>query len=496
MTRAAIPSLSKSRFVAGTRCAKLMWLRVHEQDAPELRIDPRLQDIITQGNEVGALARSQFPGGVMVDLPHDDPRREARTRELMAAGAAAVFEATFVADRTFVAIDVLLREGDGYTLIEVKSGTAAHDRYIADAAIQTHVARRAGVPVRRVEIMHLNGEYVHPGPNLLVRTDVTARVEAMLPDIPSSIASYLEVLAKDEPEVPIGEHCRHPYECPFRSRCWPDGPDSVLALHRMAFATRFDLYHRGLRRIADLPPNIRLNQIQTRIRRAVERGALVVEPGLAAALEPFAGRLGFLDFETVARAVPRWNGTKPWQQIGVQFSYHERQDDGTYRHEEYLAPSDCDPREETATRLIEVTRGADRIVMYTPFERTQVRLMKQFVPRLAPDLDALEAKLLDLKRVVEQHVYHPAFAGSFSLKDVLPVLIPEMSYRDSVTILDGQEASAKLARLLFYAGELTDAEREQIRAELLAYCRFDTWAMVKLVGRLRSLVGLSAPWEV
>ncbi|HWO88466.1 MAG TPA: DUF2779 domain-containing protein [Gemmatimonadales bacterium] len=492
MAETASPNLSKSRFVAGMQCVKLMWLRVHEKDAPELKLDPRLQDIITQGDEVGALAREQFPGGVMVDLPHDDPRREARTRELLASGAPAVFEATFVADRTFAAIDVLLREASGFTLIEVKSATSAHDKYLPDVAIQTHVARRSGIPIRRVEIMHLNGDYVHPGPNLFVRTDVTAKVEALLPDIPAAIAAQLDVLAHEEPEVTIGEHCRVPHECPFQSRCWPDDPLGVLTIHGMLYAKRFDLLQHGIRRIADLPANFKLNEVQRRQRKAVERGGLVIEPGLRAAMAPYAGRLGFLDFETVGRAIPRWNGTQPWQQIGVQFSYHERQADGSYTHAEYLAPSDCDPREEIATRLVEVTRNADRVVMYTPFERTQIRMMKQFVPRLVPELDALEAKLLDLKQVVHHHVYHPAFAGSFSIKDVLPALIPEMSYKDSVTILDGQEASAKLARLLFYAGELTEAEREQIKAELLAYCKYDTWAMVKLTERLSSLAGLTA----
>ena len=215
----------------------------------------------------------------------------------------------------------------------------------------------------------------------------------------------------------------------------------------------------------------------------------MVEPSLAEELEPYQGRLGFLDFESVGRAVPVWSGTKPWEQIGVQFSYHEGLLGGPYAHEEFIAEPDTDPREAIARRLIEVTRGADRVLMYTPFERTQIRSMQRFNPHLAADLAKLEERLLDLAQVVRHTVYHRDFAGSLSIKEVLPVLVPGMSYKDTVRIPDGSEASAKLARLLFYAGELEPGEREQLREELLEYCEHDTFAMVKLLERLKAIAG-------
>jgi len=481
--------LSKSRFVKGRQCPKRLWLETYEPDAPELVVDDALQDIFDQGTEVGRLARERFPGGVLVEEQHDDPRRLPRTRELLAAAVPAIFEATFVEDDTYAAIDVLLRENGGFALIEVKSGTSVKDKYVLDAAIQTHVARRAGLDVGRVEIMHLNGEYVHPGPaDLFVRQDVTERVRALLPQIPSEIAAQLEVLAGDEPTVAIGPHCRDDNGCPFIERCWPGGAGHVLRIHGLGYAKRFELLAAGIPAIAALPPGYRLNGVQARQHRACVSGEVVVEPGLRDALAPYAGVLGFLDFESVGRAIPVWDGTRPWEQIGVQFSYHEGKLGGPYRHEEFLAAPGTDPRGEVARRLVAATRLADRVVMYTPFEKTQIRKMQRFVPELADELGRLEARLLDLEKVVHRTVYHPAFAGSFSIKSVLPALCG-IAYKDTVEIADGGEASAELARLLFYSGTLSPAERAALEKRLLEYCKLDTLAMVKLLERLKGMAG-------
>jgi len=488
-------SLSKSRFVAGAQCHKLLWLKTYEPDAPELEISPAIRDIIDQGNQVGQLARERFPGGVLVELEHDDPRRLPLTQELIAAKVPAIFEATFVADRTYAAVDVLLRDDGGWTLIEVKSGSEVKDKYVMDAAIQAHVAKAAGVDVRRVAIMHINKEYVHPRPgsapaaDLFVRDDVTDAVSGLLPTIPKQIEAQLATLASPEPEVAIGKQCREPDQCPFMDRCWPQEPDSVMRIQGLLYEKRFTLYHGGTRRIPELPRHYELNDVQSRQRRSCETGKLVVEPTLAEELAPYRGRLGFLDFESVGRAVPVWSGTKPWEQIGVQFSYHEGPVGGPYTHEEFIAEPDTDPREAIARRLIEVTQRADRVLMYSSFEKTQIRSMQRFNPHLAGDLGALEAKLLDLAQVVRHTVYHPQFGGSFSIKEVLPVLVPGMAYEDTVRIPDGSEASAKLARLLFYAGELTAEERQELKDDLLEYCKLDTFAMVKLLERLTAIAG-------
>jgi len=176
----------------------------------------------------------------------------------------------------------------------------------------------------------------------------------------------------------------------------------------------------------------------------------------------------------------------PWQQAAAQFSYHELQPDGTYTHAEHLAEGPDDVRPPLAEAMVRATAQADRVLMYTSFEKTRIRELQKAVPQLAPQLKALEEKLLDLFPVVKNCLYHPDFRGSFSLKYVLTPLVPELTYNDLV-IVDGRLASVEIARLLFVADRIPAAERDRVRRDLLDYCERDTWAMVKLLERLREL---------
>ena len=412
------------------------------------------------------------------------------TRRALERGAPAIFEATFVEDRVYVAIDVLERTADGFTLIEVKSSSKLKDEHLPDIAIQTWVARRAGIPVRRTELMHLNTDFRHPDQgDLFVRTDVTAEVEAFQPRIAAMIEEQLAALDGPLPKVPVGTHCwMIDRDCPFWDRCFPTDEHHIWRLYKAQKMQKWGLVLQGVRRVVDLPAGHKLSEIQRRQRRSLEAGELIVEPGLREALGAFDARLGFLDFETIGRAVPVWRDVGPWRQVVVQFSYHEEQPEvaGGYSHQAYLAEGPEDPREELALRLLEATAGAERIVMYSGFERTRIRELAEWLPHLAGDLRYLESKLVDLLPVIQRHVYHPRFAGSFSIKNVLNPMVPDLTY-DDLAIVDGQVASVEIARLLFVAHKVRD--RDQLRRDLLAYCERDTWAMVRLLERLREVAG-------
>jgi hypothetical protein len=484
--------LSKSRFVTGCQCHKLLWWTVHEPDAVELQPDKVLQDLFDQGRQVGEVARRRYPGGVLIDQPHHAvAERVAATRSALAAGAPAVFEATFVAQDTYVAIDVLERQGEGYHVTEVKSSSSQKDEHIPDVAVQAYVAAASGVQVTGTAVMHLNKEFRHPASgDLFARADVAPAVAAFLPGVPGQLARQQAALRGPLPDVPIGLHCFEPRECPFRARCWPGTPGHISNLYNVGPRRTAAYLARGIHSVLDLPAREHLNFTQRRQLKAMAENRLIVEPTLARELEPFLaqGRLGFLDFETIARAIPVWPGTAPWQQAPAQFSYHERQPDGTYTHVAFLAEGPEDARPKLARAMLRATARADRVVMYTPFEKTRIRELQQAVPDLAAELAALEAKLLDLAPVVRNCVYHPDFRGSFSLKYVLTPLVPDLTYNDLV-IVDGRVASVEIARLLFVADKIPQHERDRVRQDLLDYCERDTWAMVRLLERLRELAG-------
>ena len=328
--------LSKSRYTAGLQCDRQLWWRVHERDAPELVPDAAMQAIFDSGTRVGRVAQERVPGGVLIDFPHYaiSERLEA-TKQALANRARVIYEASFFADETFVAVDVLEKARGGWRLIEVKSTTKVKPEHIPDVAVQLHVLRKAGLPVRSAELMHLNRDCTYPDlRDLFTRTDVTAQAEALLPDMPGEIARQLEMLRGTLPRVPIGPHCNSPYECPFKNRCWPEFPDHHVSTLYYVGNQWWALAADGFETVGQLPAELVTNSAAQRQRRAVRDGVTIVEPGLGSALRSLRGRLAIIDFETVAPAIPVWDGCHPYDPVPAQFSCHVQDGRGGWMHHE------------------------------------------------------------------------------------------------------------------------------------------------------------------
>jgi hypothetical protein len=456
-----------------------MWWSVHERDAPELVPDDSLRAIFDQGIRVGELARERFPGGVLIA---SDEHRVDATRCAIDSGATTLFEASFIGGDVFAAVDVLLREADGWRLIEVKSTTSVKDEHVADAAVQAFVLEQAGLRVHVVEIMHLNRACAHPDlSNLFMRVDVTSRVLEQLPRVPTRVSEQVTVLRGPLPSVATGAHCARPYPCPFQGRCFGPLPEHHVSTLYRGRRHAADFLAEGVERIQDIV--VPLDGIRERQRRAVQSGQLVVEGDLSAALAPFAPPIAFLDFETVGLAIPCWPGCSPYDTVPVQFSVHAERASGI-EHLAWLAEGPHDPRRSLAIALLDACLGARTVVAYNAaFERRIIGDLATACPDLSAPLMALSDRVVDLLRVVREHVYHPDFDGSFGLKSVLPALTGQ-GYED-LAIAGGGLASAELVRLLFEP--LHEDERHELRRQLLAYCERDTWGLVHLLGRLRDL---------
>ena len=486
---AGIPSLSKSRFTLGLQCARLLWWVTHERDAPELVPDATLQARFDSGNEIGALARERFANGVLIDAPYtESAQRLQQTRDALDAGATTLFEAAFTHAGVFVAVDILTRNEHGWTLTEVKSTTSVKPQHLPDAAVQTWVLRASGIAVTRIELMHLNTACTYPAlEDLFTRTDITAEVEPLLPEIAAHVDAQLQVLAGPLPSVAIGAHCTAPYECPFMGRCWHDVPEHHVTELYQAGRKAWDLVARGITQVQDVPDDFRVAAVARRQIEALRTGTRVVIPGVAAKLAAFQRPLAVLDFETLQLVVPRWDGCHPYEQIPAQFSVQREQQDGTWTETGWLAAGGADPRAGLITALIEALAGSGTILTWNVgFERGVIRRLAQGFPEHREALLAIEARLDDLLPVVRDHIYDPEFHGSFSIKAVLPVLVPGQGY-GGLQIAEGGSAMALLARLAVEPEAFTDTERDALRTALLTYCARDTSAVVELLAALAPL---------
>jgi hypothetical protein len=239
--------------------------------------------------------------------------------------------------------------------------------------------------------------------------------------------------------------------------------------------------------IRDVPRSYPLPAIASRQRLAVQEGRVVVEPGLRAALAKWRHPIAFLDFETIAPAIPVWNGCRPYDPVPVQFSCHVLGEDGSLTHTAWIADGPGDPREELVARVCDAVEGAWVILGWNAsYELRCLNEIKACLPHLGPSVDRVAQRIDDMLAPVRSNLYHPDFGGSFSIKKVLPALLPDLGY-NGMAIQDGQAASDALEAMLLRCDAAPAEARAALRENLLAYCRLDTYAMVALFGKLREL---------
>jgi len=483
--------ISKSKFVAGVQCLKRLYWQVHE---PELAVQPDAADqaLMEQGHEVGLLARQLFPGGVEVGSEGGLDQAIRATRELIAnPEMSALFEGVFEHDGVLVRVDVLHRRRDGrWRLVEVKSSTSVKEEHLDDVGIQSRVVSRCGVDLASVCLAHINRNYVFDGGSIDVRRlfkirNLTRRVQRLQPKLTFQLRAQFTVLnMPNAPEIAPGKHCTTPVTCEFFNRCNPPLPDDHIGyLPRLHASAEEELEEMGVESIHDVPDDFELTEIQRRAATCVQTGEPWYSAELAAELNGLKYPLYFMDFETVNPALPRFSGMSAYDQLCFQWSVHVLRESGAEpEHHEFLATDASDPRREFIESLCNALGESGNIIVYSAFESQRLSELGAYLPEFADRIKQIQARLWDLLPVVRNNVYHPAFAGSYSLKYVLPALVPEMTY-EGMEVANGQDAGLAWESLV--GGNLGQPQGDKIRKALLDYCGQDTLALVMLVEKLR-----------
>ena len=487
--RSATPYLSKSRLISAWQCPKRLYL---EKFHPELaEITDNMEALFATGHEVGAIAQATYGTAVSVEIPFDRKmsRMVEATRDRLASGARfPIFEATFEYDGILVRADVLIPDGEGWRLVEVKASTSVKDYHVLDCAIQEWVLRYAGVPLTSIALAHINNQFVYQGDGnydgLLVEHDLTDEVTTVDPRVEDLIATARAAIADGMPKVAVGAHCNKPYDCTFVNHCWPRDTKYPIAGLRGSKAMLGHYVAAGYYDIRDVPDEEITAETQLRIHHATCRGEPEISAGAKRALSALPYPRYYLDFETIGPAVPFWAGTRPYEAVPVQWSCHidDGTGDGSYqsmRHEEFLDLSGQPPMRALAEGLIECLGDSGPVLMYTTYEQGVIRRLSEMFPDLADDLQKIIGRLFDLYPVVKNNYYHPDMLGSWSIKAVLPTINPDMDYKKLEGIKEGTAASNGFLEAI---NPETDMIRKlELEEQLLTYCRFDTEAMVEIV---------------
>lgn len=480
------PYLSKSRFIKGLQCHKALWLLTHR---PELKaeISEQQQATFDTGTEVGQLAQQLFPGGF--EVPYEGlsiAEQIERTQQLIASGAENIFEASFSFNNVFVKADILHRVGNSWRLGEVKSSTKVKDVYLNDVAVQYQVITGCGIRLESTGLVLIDTSYVRQGDiepqKLFTWIDVSGQVRDRQQSIVEEIVKLKSMLTGSEPCIDIGPYCSDPYECDFAGHCWAHIPEnSIFDFRGHGKPDSFELYRQGILRMEDVPLELLGWRQQMQVEGLYRQDSVIDHEAIKEFLAELKWPLSFLDFETTfMMAVPLFDGTRPYQSVPFQFSMHI-QDSlcGALQHNYFLADDCNDPRPAFVKALLAaVSSDGDIVVWNRAFESKIINELATAFPKYAPELYSLIERMVDLMVPFRRReFYHGIMNGSYSIKAVLPALVPGFSY-DELDIASGDVAADSWLQMIMSSDS---DERQKLHGNLLKYCKRDTEAMVRIL---------------
>ncbi len=446
------PPISKTTYLYGLQCHKRFYLnRFHKTLAnPE---DAATQAMFQSGTDVGLLAQQLFPGGVNAqgEEPFHSLKTVKRTAELLFKYRI-IYEAAFMFNDVLCAVDILVQKGNKFYAYEVKATNSVKEQHLADAALQYYVLANSGLNLADFSVIHFDKEYVRIGElevgKLFKPSSVLEEVLMQQDFIGKHIADLKKLVNfKSIPNIEMGPHCNKPYACNFSDYCSAQNinPEETLV------------------ESAALDQTIHLN------RNAWESFT-----------SEFKYPLFFFDFETIMYGVPEFNFSRPYQQIPFQYSLHVLFGlNQTPSHKAFLGDGVLDPRPALIEQMIRDLGSSGSIVTWNmSFEKTIIAKLAIDFPDYHEELMAIHARIVDLMtpfRPGKAIVYSEAFEGSYSIKNILPMLVPELSYQN-LTIQEGGTASFMYGQM----SRLEPSAQEQLRQELLAYCHLDTLAMLRI----------------
>jgi Domain of unknown function(DUF2779) len=487
--------LSKSSFIKGLQCDKHLYLyKYHYKEMDEL--SEMQKAIFQRGTNVGVLAQQLFPGGIDTSPKNHFDYNSClkKTTKEIKSGSKIIYEAGFQFNEVLVIADIIVKTKNSWKVYEVKSSTSISETYINDAALQYYVISNSGLKIKDFSIVYLNNQYIRNGEldinSLFIVESVLEHIFPLQDFVMENVERLKKVLLKKRiPDIDIGEHCYNPYICGFYNYCRKHIPkDSIFDLSGMHLNKKYDLYRDGIIELDDVPEDYPLTKKNKLQLEAYKSGKTEID---ADSIMDFVDDLNyplyFMDFETFQPAVPLFDNSKPYQQIPFQYSIHyKKTKNSEIVHSEFLAEAGDDPRKKFIEKLLEATKQPGDIVVYNKsFEITRLKEIARDFPEYSEEIDERISRIKDLMVPFQRNYYYaPEMKGSYSIKYVLPALIPELSYNE-LEINEGGLASIAFESLFNETDMMKVADT---REQLFEYCKLDTLAMVRILEELDKLI--------
>lgn len=498
--------LTKSDFLNYKDCSSYAWF---VKNMPEVLTDrdiaPFVQGLIDQGAEVEEWALKLFPEGVHVKAFRD--KAVDTTQRLIEEGKNTIFQATFSDGQLYAMIDVLQWNDlyQAWDIYEVKSSSSQQDQdsgkrkdeHLDDAGFQRMLLQRLGMRVANVYLITLNKDYIRQGDididQLFTIDEMTNQLieeeESLQLDIDQA---YQRLRNTTEPTQCSCRYKARKWHCGAFQYLYPDTPDySVYDLNRIGSSKKLleQMVDNGVLAMDDITDISKFKKMKLWQWQTYHHDEeIILADKIKEELDALAYPLYFLDYETLPSAIPKYDGTWPHQQVVFQYSLHIIEHAGApVTHKEYLHTTADAPMKALAQQLRkDIGDQGSVIVWYKPFEETRTKELAAAVPEHSEFLLSLAERIYDLMDICAKGYYHHKdFRGSISIKSVLPIMCPELSYKNLV-IQNGGQAMTTYRDLIF--SDVPADHQEQVIHDLLAYCKLDTLAMVRIWEEMWKLV--------
>ncbi len=488
--------LTKSDFIKFSQCYKYLWLHKYRKDLlPEL--DSATQASFDEGYDVERYAYDLFPGGQSAEAK--DIKEEINlTKQYVSAGKRIIYQATVSVAGLFCRADIIKqnKKTGKWDIYEVKSSTEVKDVHLVDLAFQKICFEQARIRIGKLFVVHIDNQYVRQGrveaDKLFKKTEVTSDVEALIKRVKLDIREARKVLdLPEEPQLRILNQCGRPYDCAFKEYCWQHVPDD--SIYDIAGGLSDDklelLLDQGILEIKDIPEEVLTRKSSLRHYHAVKHKKISIDrDAIARELSKIEYPVHFLDYETNSPAVPLFDSYRPYQRMVFQYSLHVKASSRSkLEHYEFLADKLEEPSLGLAKSLKKNIGPAGTVIAWNKsFEMGCNKEMGERHPAFARFFASVNERMYDLMDVFKKGYYvHHDFKGSASIKKVLPVLVPELSYKN-LNIQEGGTASDTWLRML--DGRLEKNEDAKAHDDLLKYCELDTLAMVRILEVLKAII--------
>ena len=474
-------TLSKSDFLEYLACPETFWMMKNEKIKPTPITDDILHKL-EQGNLIDALAMEWFKEHCVVE-------------KKLCAEEDMQFQQTVESNGFLARADITVSLGEKIVdIFEVKASTKVKPEHVYDIAFQKMVFEMAGYKVKNTYIIHVNNQYVKDGEldlkKLFVLQNVGTEVRKMLSSV--HIQATAAMTFQSKRLIKNAHHlCAAKSECAFRQKYCAKLPDynifNIARISEKKLKTLIEKDTYDINRIS--LKQFKFSAKQTlQIEVAKEERIDIKKDEIKTILKGLEYPLYFLDYETYSYVIPAQDGVAPYQQMIFQYSLHTIEKQGAKpTHHEYLLRKKDEPVEDLIKDLQKniALKGGTVVVWNKGFEKSRNKETAVMLPKYADFLNSVNERVYDLMEVFSKGLYiHHGFKGRASIKKVLPVLCPELSYSD----LDIQNGGAAVIQWHKVVSEIyDDEEKATIFNALLKYCELDTWAMVRIWEELGKL---------